>query len=194
MHLMGSPRDGQTEVSDETVRILRDICREVERNPDGARAAALRLATRLMLPAAGASVGGRGGLAPWQQRKVDRFLRERLNQPVRPNELAAQIPLSVSYFHRAFKATFGETPRSYLIRLRLERAQELMLATDDPLTRIALACGFANQAQLSKLFRRWLGETPSAWRRRNLTEAQAEARRRRSTGPAGARDDGAGMG
>jgi AraC family transcriptional regulator len=194
MHLMGSPRDGQTEVSDETVRILRDICREVERNPDGARAAALRLATRLMLPAAGASVGGRGGLAPWQQRKVDRFLRERLNQPVRPNELAAQIPLSVSYFHRAFKVTFGETPRSYLIRLRLERAQELMLATDDPLTRIALACGFANQAQLSKLFRRWLGETPSAWRRRNLTEAQAEARRRRSTGPAGARDDGASMG
>jgi len=57
-----------------------------------------------------------------------------------------------------------------------------MLTTEDPLSQIALACGLADQAHLSKLFRRAVGETPSAWRRRNLTDAQAETRSRRSIG------------
>src|SRR5262249_41618803 len=90
-------------------------------------------------------------------------------------ELAKQALLSVSYFGRAFKVTFSDTPRAYLIQLRLERAKDLMLSTQEPLSQIALACGFADQAHLSRAFRRVMGETPAAWRRRNLTEAQAAA-------------------
>jgi AraC family transcriptional regulator len=55
-------------------------------------------------------------------------------------------------------------------------AQRLMLTTQEPLSQIALACGMADQAHLSKLFRRGVGETPGAWRRRSLTDTQAEAR------------------
>jgi AraC-like DNA-binding protein len=98
------------------------------------------------------------------------------------DELAGLVPLSVSHFCRAFKETFGDTPHMYIIRLRLELAQSLMLATEDPLSQIALASGLADQAHLTKLFRRVVGETPGAWRRRNLTDAQAEARRRRCPG------------
>src|SRR5690606_2306493 len=83
---------------------------------------------------------------------------------------------------RAFKESFGTTAHMHIIRLRLELAQRLMLTTDEPLSQIALACGLADQAHLSKLFRREMGETPSAWRRRNLTGAQADARKRRPTG------------
>jgi AraC family transcriptional regulator len=67
----------------------------------------------------------------------------------------------------------------HIIRLRLELAQRMMLSTEEPLSQIALACGLADQSHLSKLFRNELGETPGAWRRRNLTDAQGEARGRR---------------
>ncbi|MGK9230894.1 AraC family transcriptional regulator [Inquilinus limosus] len=153
--------------------LIEDVRRGLLRNPEAARAAAVRLVTLLTLSDAAKAAGSRGGLAPWQKRRVDRYLRRSLDRPLRLEELAEQAALSVSHFARAFKESFGTTPHSYIIRLRLERAQRLMLTTRDPLSQIALACGLTSQAHLSKLFRRWLGETPSAWRRRHLTEAQA---------------------
>jgi len=165
----------------EAVTLLDDVRRAMERNPQTARAVALRLVTLLTPPAPAQSAGARGGLAPWQKRKVDRYLRDNLERPLRVDELAAQVQLSVSHFCRAFKESFGTTPHMYIVRLRLELAQQLMLTTEDPLSQIALACGLADQAHFSRLFRRGVGETPSAWRRRNLTEAHADARSRRST-------------
>ena len=163
--------------------MLDEVRRALERNLlDGARTAALRLSSSLAQPDQAEKMCARGGLAPWQRRKIDRYLREHLEHPVQVDELAQQIPLSVSHFCRAFKETFGDTPHAYLIRLRLELAQETMLATDEPLSQIALASGFADQAHLSKQFRRVVGETPSAWRRRNLTEARLEGRRQYTTG------------
>jgi transcriptional regulator GlxA family with amidase domain len=54
-----------------------------------------------------------------------------------------------------------------------------MLTTQDPLSQIALACGMADQAHLSKLFRRAVGEPPNTWRRRNRTGAEARGPRGR---------------
>jgi AraC-like DNA-binding protein len=160
--------------------LLEDVRSAMDRNPEAARKAALRLVTLLTLSAAADSAGIRGGLAAWQKRKIERYLKEHIESPLRVDELAGQIPLSTSHFCRAFKASFGTTPHMHIIRLRLDLAQRLMLTTSDPLSHIALACGLASQAHLSKLFRRWVGEPPSAWRRRNLTDTQAEARHRRA--------------
>jgi AraC-like DNA-binding protein len=142
--------------------LIEDVRRGLAQDPRAAHAAALRLAALLTLSAEPA-----GGLAPWRKRKVDRYLRRHLDRPLRTKDLARQAGLSVSHFCRAFRSSFGTTPRLYLIQLRLEQARRLMLATDEPLSQIALACGLSSQAHLSKLFRRWLGETPSAWRRQN---------------------------
>jgi AraC family transcriptional regulator len=147
-------------------------------NQGAACAAPLRLVTHLTLPAE--PTAARGGLAPWQTRKVDRYMRECLERPLHVEEMAEQVSLSVSHFFRAFKESFGTTPHMHIIRLRLELAQRLMLTTDEPLSQIALACGLVDQAHLSTLFRRGMGETPSAWRRRNLADAAVGARR--STG------------
>jgi AraC family transcriptional regulator len=144
----------QAKCSAEAVQLLDDVRHALERNPEGARAVALRLVALFSPPAEATSAGACGDLAPWQQRRIDRYVREHLEEPMRVEELASQISLSVSYFCRAFKASFGVTPHAYIIRLRLTLAQELMLSTGDPLSEIVFACGFANQAHLSKLFRR----------------------------------------
>ncbi len=162
--------DASCRPAETAATLIEDVRRGLVRDPAAARAAAVRLVTLLTL--SGTAEGTRGGLAPWQKRRVDRYLRRSLHRPLRLEELAEQAALSVSHFARAFKDSFGTTPHSYITGLRLQRAQRLMLTTGEPLSQIALACGLANQAHLSKLFRRWFGETPSAWRRRNLT-AQA---------------------
>jgi AraC-like DNA-binding protein len=160
------------------VQVLEAIRRLAVENPEGARDAALWLVGLLTSRAASELGAVRGGLAPWQKHKIDQYLREHLQRPVRVNELAQQLPLSVSYFSRAFKQTFGTSPHEYIIQLRLERAQELMVTTAAPLSQIALDCGFGDQAHLSKLFRRGMGESPSTWRRRNFKAAKAGARSR----------------
>lgn len=159
--------------------LLDAVYRSIAHDPEAARAAALRLADHLTSEAAGPTRAC-GGLASWQKRKVEQYLRAHLECPLRLETLAALVSLSVSHFCRAFKESFGTTPHAYIIRLRLELARQLMLTTQDPLSQIALACGMADQAHLSKLFRGEMGESPSAWRRRTLTEAKAGMNRRAS--------------
>jgi AraC family transcriptional regulator len=166
----------ETRFPAEAVEILDDVRRAMEWKPEDAHALALRLVALLTPPAEIASAGARGGLAPWHKRKVDRYLSEHLGRPVYIKEIADQVSLSVSHFCRAFRESYGATPHTHIMRLRLELAQRLMLTTQEPLSQIALACGMADQAHLSKLFRRGVGETPGAWRRRSLTDTQAEAR------------------
>jgi AraC family transcriptional regulator len=104
------------------------------------------------------------GLAAWQERKVLRQLDDRLDQPIRNQDLADVVGLSVSHFGRRFKASFGVSPREYLIRARVERAKSLMRGRN-PLSQIALDSGFCDQAHMCRLFRAVVGNTPSRWRR-----------------------------
>ncbi len=112
----------------------------------------------------------RGGLAPWQIRKVSNYVDAHLDRTIRNEDLAAVARLNASHFGRAFRNSFGEPPHEYVIRRRIERAQGLMLSTDAPLSAIALDCGLADQAHLSRLFRRVVGESPRAWRRARIGE------------------------
>jgi len=107
----------------------------------------------------------KGGLAPWQIRKVMSHIEANLDQPIKSGDLAALLRLSACHFSRAFRNSFGNPPLEYVIRRRMERAQGLMLTTDAPLSEIALECGLADQAHFSRLFRRTVGESPAAWRR-----------------------------
>jgi AraC family transcriptional regulator len=106
-----------------------------------------------------------GGLVPWQVRRLNVYIEARLELPILLQELSAVSKLSTAYFSRAFKRTFRETPHSYIVRRRLERAESLMLTSDLSLSDIALRCGFTDQAHLCKLFRKRYEKTPAAWRR-----------------------------
>jgi AraC family transcriptional regulator len=107
----------------------------------------------------------RGGLAPWQIRRVSAHIEEHLSATIHCEDLARLVRLSPSHFMRAFRDSFGCPPHAYLMKRRVECAQGLMLTTDTALGQIALECGLADQSHLSRLFQQFLGETPAAWRR-----------------------------
>jgi AraC family transcriptional regulator len=111
----------------------------------------------------------RGGLAPWQIRKVTSHIEAHLDRTIRNEELAALVRLNPSHFGRAFRNSFGEPPHEHVIRRRVERAQGLMLSTDASLSEIALNCGLADQSHLTRLFRRIAGQSPRSWRRARLS-------------------------
>ena len=113
--------------------------------------------------------GPRGGLAPWQIRRVASHVDTHLDAKIGTAELAGVVELSVFHFCRAFRASLDESPHTYIMRRRIERAQGLMLQTPMPLAQIAIACGLADQAHLNKSFRRFVGESPGAWRRARAT-------------------------
>jgi AraC family transcriptional regulator len=161
----------------EAAEILDDIRRTIEREPDTAHTAARRLVALLAPKTSEALTDGRGGMAPWQKRKLDQYLANRLEETLRVEHLAKEFSLSVSYFSRAFKKTYGTSPHLHIIKLRLALAKRLMLTTEAPLSQIALSCGMADQAHLSRLFRRGIGESPSVWRRRRMPDAAESAYR-----------------
>lgn len=87
-------------------------------------------------------------------------LREKLDLPA----LARMAGMSVRQFERKFRATFQMTPRDYLIRMRLIRACERLARTNQPLTAIALECGFYDHSDFARQFRRHMGQTASQYR------------------------------
>jgi AraC family transcriptional regulator len=105
------------------------------------------------------------GLAPWQVRKVFTHIDANLGTCIRNEDLAALARLSVCHFNVAFRNSIGSSPHQYVIRRRMERAQGLMLSTDTTLSDIAAECGFADQPHFTRLFRRFVGESPAVWRR-----------------------------
>jgi AraC family transcriptional regulator len=107
----------------------------------------------------------RGGLAQWQLRRAVAHVDANLTSTIRVSDLAEITRLSKSHFSRAFKVSVGESVHAYIIRRRIERSQELMLTTAEPLCQIGVACGLYDQGHFSRLFRRVVGASPSAWRR-----------------------------
>ena len=104
-------------------------------------------------------------LAPWQRSRISAFIDRHLNEQMRIEALAEQTKLSVSYFNRAFRGTFGMSPHAFILRCRTDRAMELLSGGDEPIAQIAVACGFADQAHFSRVFSRRAGLPPGAWRR-----------------------------
>jgi AraC-like DNA-binding protein len=125
----------------------------------------------------------RGGLAPWQARRVTSYVTDNLGSRIRTTDLAAVAQLSASHFTRAFKETFGETPLGYVSRQRMRYAQDLMLRSGECLSQIALTCGHCDQSHFTRVFRRKVGMSPRAWRRQFANLPQPRLRNSESTLP-----------
>jgi len=78
--------------------------------------------------------------------------------------LAQKTNLSVSSFKREFKKLYNDSPANYIKNKRLERAAELLLASDERITNIAFDCGFNDLANFTKSFHDKYGTTPTNYR------------------------------
>jgi len=107
----------------------------------------------------------RGGLACWQLRLIVRHIEANLASNIPIGSLSEIARLSNGHFCRAFKISTGDTPHTFITRKRIARAQRMMVTTSDSLSQIACACGLTDQAHLTRLFRKFVGETPLVWRR-----------------------------
>ena len=89
------------------------------------------------------------------------LMRRRMVEPISLEELADAAGLSPFHFARQFMTATGHPPHEYLIRLRVDRAQELMRQQRDwTMAAVAQDAGFADQSHMARHFRRVLGVTP----------------------------------
>lgn len=116
-------------------------------------------------PAAPSSTAVQPALAPWQLRRVVDHIESHLDEAISARALCALARLSTSHFFRAFKASTGMSPHTYVTTKRIERACVLLATTDEPLSQVAIACGLCDQSHLCRVFRKHLGVSPQTWRR-----------------------------
>jgi AraC-like DNA-binding protein len=88
----------------------------------------------------------------------------RYADPLGVDELARAAGLSRAHFSREFRRTFGESPHSYLLTRRLERAAALLRATDRSVAAICFAVGLRSVGSFTTSFTRTYGLSPTAYR------------------------------
>jgi AraC-like DNA-binding protein len=99
------------------------------------------------------------------RRARDRMDRE-YARPLDVEALARGAHMSAGHFSRAFRLAFGESPYSYLMTRRIERAMALLRRGDLGVTDVCLAVGCSSLGTFSTRFSELVGMPPSAYRRR----------------------------
>jgi AraC-like DNA-binding protein len=126
-----------------------------------------RLIARRSTPPPAFAKSAPAPLAKWRLRRVTDYVDAHLADPIGLADLAAATGLSRMHFAAQFRAATGLRPHEYLLRRRIERAQNLLAASRQPLCDVALDVGFKSQAHFTTVFARFVGETPNAWRARH---------------------------
>ena len=80
------------------------------------------------------------------------------------DDLARAAGLSRAHFSREFRAAFGESPHSYLLTRRMERAAALLRTTDRSVADICFSVGLTSVGSFTSSFKRTYGVTPTAYR------------------------------
>jgi transcriptional regulator GlxA family with amidase domain len=101
------------------------------------------------------------------RRVRDRMDRE-YAQPLDVEELARGVNLSAGHLSRAFKAAYGESPYSYLMTRRIERAMTLLRRGDLSVTEVCFAVGCSSLGTFSTRFSELVGVPPSVYRREGV--------------------------
>ncbi len=116
-----------------------------------------------------------GGLPPRRLQRVFAHVRENIGQELAVAELARVVGMSQYYFSKLFKLSTGTTPHQYVMRQRVERAQEILREGATPLAEVATHVGFETQSHFTSVFRRLCGATPKHYREMHHTTSAMDA-------------------
>jgi AraC family transcriptional regulator len=108
----------------------------------------------------------RGKPPQWFQRAYE-MMRDRCCDPITVREIAATVGVHPYHLARVTRTVTGRSPGELLRDYRVQRAASLLSRTTKPIGEIALSCGYSDQSQLTRSFRRAFGATPAAFRRSN---------------------------
>ena len=103
-------------------------------------------------------------LAPWRLKRAIDYVEARLDESVSLADVASSAGLTRMHFAAQFRAATGLRPHEYLLRRRIERAQEMLVGTSMSLVDVALSVGFQTQSHFTSVFKRYAGQPPRAWR------------------------------
>ncbi|MEX3943301.1 helix-turn-helix domain-containing protein [Paraburkholderia sp. BR10937] len=106
-------------------------------------------------------------LPKWRLARVMEYVDAHLGEPIGLAEMAESAGLTRMHFAAQFRQASGLRPHEYLLRRRIEHAQSLLLGSRRNALDIALSCGFRSQAHFTTVFKRFVGETPCFWRKKN---------------------------
>ncbi len=108
--------------------------------------------------------GFAGGFTARHYKRVLDHVAARYGDAITLDGMAGEAGLSASHFSRLFKQTIGQSPMQFVTAYRVEQAKRRLAMPDAPLTRIAVSCGFADQAHFSRVFKQATGMTPKMYR------------------------------
>lgn len=139
-----SLEDGFHRAASELLKFREELRRAVSRVPAARAATRAELMRRLTLARS--------------------IIEESIGEPLNLQTIAAGACLSPYHLHRLFTRVFGETPHSYAVRRRMDRARRLLSQTDMPVTEICFESGFQSLGSFSTLFRKQNGCSPQQFR------------------------------
>jgi AraC family transcriptional regulator len=96
--------------------------------------------------------------------RVLAFVGEHIERNFTVADLAAVACMSPAHFARSFKATTGQCPHEFVIRIRLALAKQMLADRHLPISDIAFSAGFSSQSNFSRAFRDATGMTPRGYR------------------------------
>jgi AraC-like DNA-binding protein len=105
-------------------------------------------------------------------RRARDLMDREYSRPLEVAQLARAALMSSAHFSRQFRAAYGETPYSYLMTRRIERAKALLRSGELTVTEVCLEVGCLSLGSFSASFTRMVGETPTTYRARDHRELQ----------------------
>ncbi len=94
-----------------------------------------------------------------------RYIDLHYNQKIRIQELADQVGVNRSYLTSSFQKALGCSPRDYLVRVKMEKAREMLVGTDMQISVVAASVGYTDPLAFSKTFKQSYGMSPRTYRK-----------------------------
>ncbi len=101
---------------------------------------------------------------------VEQYINNHFTEDITLEILSEQAYMNKFYLVHAFKQYKGISPISYLIKLRIKHAKDLLIATSNSIAQISESCGFSSQSYFSQVFRKETGMTPNEFRKSRLKQ------------------------